>query len=97
MGVHAGATPDAAVRAEHDPLFNDTPSSRGPKAEETSAVTIEDLQNAEVLSWREQRLLRMGFDPERAHEVARTNLDLHELEPLLGRRCPPQTAVAILR
>jgi hypothetical protein len=39
----------------------------------------------------------MGFDPERASEVARTTLDLYELEHLVGRGCPPQTAVAILR
>jgi hypothetical protein len=60
-------------------------------------MTIEDLQNTDVLSWREQRLVMLGFDPERASEVARTTLDLHELEHLLGRGCPPQTAVAILR
>jgi hypothetical protein len=60
-------------------------------------MTIEDLGNKEVLSWREQRLVMLGFDPERASEVARTTLDLHELEHLLGRGCPRQTAVAILR
>jgi hypothetical protein len=60
-------------------------------------MTIEDLGNKEVLSWREQRLVMLGFDPEPASEVARTTLDLHELEHLLGRGCPPQTAVAILR
>jgi hypothetical protein len=60
-------------------------------------MTIEDLQNTDVLSWREQRLVMLGFDPERASEVARTTLDLHELEHLLGRGCPPRTAVAILR
>jgi hypothetical protein len=60
-------------------------------------MTIEDLGNKEVLSWRERRLVMMGFDPERASEVARTTLDLHELEHLVGRGCPPQTAVAILR
>jgi hypothetical protein len=60
-------------------------------------MTIEDLGNKEVLSWREQRLVMLGFDPERASEVARTTLDLYELEHLLGRGCPPQTAVAILR
>jgi hypothetical protein len=59
-------------------------------------VTIEDLQNTEVLSWREDRLLTMGFDPVGAYQVARTTLDLHELEHLLGRGCPPQIAVAIL-
>jgi hypothetical protein len=59
-------------------------------------MTIEDLGNKEVLSWREQRLVMMGFDPERASEVAPTTLDLYELE-LLGRGCPPHTALAILR
>jgi hypothetical protein len=60
-------------------------------------MTIEDLETSEVLSWREDRLVRMGFEPERAYEVARTTLDLYKLEHLLGRGCPPQTAVAILR
>jgi hypothetical protein len=60
-------------------------------------MTIEDLQNSEVLSWRRERLVTMGFDPGRASEIARTTLDLYELEHLLGRGCPPQTAIAILR
>jgi hypothetical protein len=60
-------------------------------------VTIEDLENVEVLCWRQQRLVQMGFDPERAYDVAQTTLDLYELEYLLGRGCPPHTAVAILR
>ena len=59
-------------------------------------MTIEDLQNDEVLSWR-RRLVTMGFDPERASEIAQTTLDLYELEHLLGRGCPPHTAFAILR
>jgi hypothetical protein len=50
-----------------------------------------------VLSWRKKRLVTMGFDPERASEIAQTTLDLYELEHLLGRGCPPHTAVAILR
>jgi hypothetical protein len=61
------------------------------------AMTIEDLGNTEVLSWRERRLVMMGFDSERASEVARTMLDLHELEHLVERGCPLPTAVAILR
>jgi hypothetical protein len=60
-------------------------------------VTTKDLQNIGVVCWREQRLLDMGFDPKLACEVALTTLDLHELERLLGRGCPPPTAVAILR
>ncbi len=60
-------------------------------------MTVEDLQNSEVLSWREKRLMTMGFDPEWASEIAGTTLDLYELEHLLGRGCPPYTAVAILR
>jgi hypothetical protein len=61
------------------------------------AMTIEDLQNNEVLSWRQKRLVTMGFEPEHASEIAQTTLDLYELEHLLGRGCPPHTAVAILR
>jgi hypothetical protein len=61
------------------------------------AMTIEDLQNSEVLSWRQKRLVTMGFEPEHASEIAQTTLDLYELEHLLGRGCPPHTAVAILR
>jgi hypothetical protein len=61
------------------------------------AMTIEDLKNNEVLSWRQKRLVMMGFDPEHATKVAHTTLDLYELERLLGRGCPPHTAVTILR
>jgi hypothetical protein len=61
------------------------------------AMTIEDLQNKEVLAWRQKRLVTMGFDPEHASTIAQTTLDLYELEHLLGRGCPPDTAVAILR
>ena len=60
-------------------------------------MTIEDLQDSEVLWWREKRLVAMGLDPEWASDIARTTLDLYELEHLLGEGCPPQTAVAILR
>ena len=59
-------------------------------------MTIEDLQSNEVLSWRQKRLVTLGFDPEHASEIAQTTLDLYELEHLLGRGCPPHTAVAIL-
>lgn len=60
-------------------------------------MTIEGLRNDEVLSWREDRLLAMGFDSERAYDIARSTLDLHQLEDLLGRGCPPHTALAIVR
>jgi hypothetical protein len=53
--------------------------------------------NDKVLSWREDRLLAMGFDPVRALDIARTILDVHQLEDLLGRGCPPQTALAIVQ
>jgi hypothetical protein len=48
-------------------------------------MTIEDLQNDEVLCWRGDRLLAMGLDPVPAFDIARTLLDLHQLEGLLGR------------
>jgi hypothetical protein len=60
-------------------------------------MTSGDIQNDKVLSWREDRLLAMGFDPVRAFDIACTILDLHQLEDLLGRGCPPQTALAIVQ
>jgi hypothetical protein len=60
-------------------------------------MTTEDLRSNEVLSWREDRLLAMGFDPVPAFDIAHTILDLHQLEDLLGRGCPPQTAIAIVQ
>jgi hypothetical protein len=72
-------------------------AKRAPRQRRRDAMTIEDLQNNEVHLWRQKRLVTMGFDPEQASEVARTTLDLYELEYLLGRGCGPHTAVAILR
>ena len=60
-------------------------------------MTLEDLENIEVISWRELRLVSMGLGWERAYEIARTTVDLYELERLLERGCPAQTAVSILR
>ena len=60
-------------------------------------MTTKDLQNTGALYWREQRLRETGFDPEQTREVALTTGDLHRLERLLERGCPPPTAVAILR
>jgi hypothetical protein len=60
-------------------------------------MTIENLQNSEVLSWREERLVTMKFDPEQPSGIAWTSLDLYEPEHLLRRGCLTQTALAILR
>jgi hypothetical protein len=59
-------------------------------------VTTKDLQNAAVRRCRKQRL-GMAFDPEPAHDAARTTPDPHEPERLLEQGCRTQTAVASLR
>ena len=53
-------------------------------------MTIKDLQNPRM-PWCPERLLGMGFDPDRAEDHASTTLDLHELQ--LEPGCAPQTAV----
>jgi hypothetical protein len=52
---------------------------------------------AKVLSWRIERLLAAGFDSDAAFVLALDrNVDLHEATGLVGRGCPPATALRIL-
>jgi hypothetical protein len=47
--------------------------------------------------WRAGRLMRAGFSPELARQLAVENrIDLHELLELLDRGCPPTLAARIL-
>ena len=51
----------------------------------------------EVLSWRFERLLDAGYDPETASALAkRVEIDLHLAVRLVSNGCPPDTAVSIL-
>jgi hypothetical protein len=59
-----------------------------------SAVSFPD---GDLAAWREDHLLRAGFEPSLARAVAQDcAMDLHALIELVERGCPPATAVRIL-
>ena len=49
----------------------------------------------EVIRWRTQRLLRIGYELREAIRLALSRIDIHELEHLVGNGCPLETAVRI--
>ena len=50
-----------------------------------------------VMRWRFEELVRAGFDPSDAMELAsRHDVDLHQAVELLASGCPEATALAIL-
>lgn len=54
---------------------------------------LEDELN--VLRWRTERLLALGYDFRRAAFLAYSGIDIHELERLIRKGCPPATAERI--
>ena len=69
-------------------------------------MTVDDLDTLEgewrrldddltVLGWRTERLLALGYDLRQAARLAISQIDVHELERLIGSGCPPATAVRI--
>ena len=48
-----------------------------------------------VLRWRTERLMALGYKFPRAAFLANSGLDIHELERLIRKGCPPATAVRI--
>ncbi|HXV57187.1 MAG TPA: hypothetical protein VD704_04900 [Gaiellaceae bacterium] len=48
-----------------------------------------------LAAWRAERLLALGYPLRRALSLATSGVDIHELERLIGRGCPPETAVRI--
>ena len=48
-----------------------------------------------VMGWRTERLVGLGYDLPEAASLALSEVDLHELERLIGKGCPPATAVRI--
>jgi hypothetical protein len=48
-----------------------------------------------VVRWRTERLVALGYDPHDARLLAISQVDVHELERLIGKGCPPATAVRI--
>lgn len=49
----------------------------------------------EVARWRTERLLELGYELRQAAFLAISGIDVHELERLIGKGCPPETAVRI--
>lgn len=49
-----------------------------------------------VIRWRTQRLLNIGYELREAGRLALSRIDIHELEHLVRRGCPLETAVRIV-
>ncbi len=48
-----------------------------------------------VLCWRTERLIALGYGLREAAYLAISDVDVHELERLIGKGCPTETAVRI--
>ena len=48
-----------------------------------------------VLRWRTERLAALGYELREAAFLAISQIDVHELERLIGSGCPPAIAVRI--
>jgi hypothetical protein len=58
---------------------------------------IIETETERVERWRAEELLRHGFDPSAAVELAsRLDIDLHLATDLIDRGCPPELALRIL-
>jgi hypothetical protein len=62
-----------------------------------SAAVVIETEQERVERWRLEELLRAGFDPDAAAELApRFDIDLHHAIELIDRGCPPALAREIL-
>ncbi len=56
-----------------------------------------DAEQARIEAWRFEELIRAGFEPETAAELAaRIDVDLHATLDLVRRGCPHELAARIL-
>ncbi len=63
----------------------------------TESEQLEAPEMEEVLRWRFEVLVRAGYDAGTAMILAsHAEVDLHEATDLLGRGCPPETALRIV-
>lgn len=53
-------------------------------------------EELEVVRWRTQRLLEIGYELREAARLAFSRIDIHDLERLVDRGCPLETAVRIV-
>ncbi len=49
-----------------------------------------------VVLWRTERLVALGYELAEAAVLAFSHLDVHELENLIAKGCPPAVAVQIV-
>jgi hypothetical protein len=62
-----------------------------------SAAVVIETEQERVERWRLEELVRAGFDPAAAAELApRFDIDLHNAIELIDRGCPPALAFEIL-
>ena len=58
---------------------------------------LEETEAVEVLRWRFDVLIKVGFEIEEAAVIAaNVEIDLHKAEALMRRGCPSETALRIL-
>ncbi len=63
----------------------------------TAVEEIIETELERVERWRADELMRAGYDPAAAADIAaRIDIDLHGAIQLLERGCPPDLAVRIL-
>jgi hypothetical protein len=63
----------------------------------TAVEEIVETELERVERWRAEELMRAGYDPAAAHDLAtRPDIDLHTARELLERGCPPELAAQIL-
>ena len=48
-----------------------------------------------IVGWRTERLLALGYELREAAFLALSRVDVHDLERLIAKGCPPATAVRI--
>jgi hypothetical protein len=63
----------------------------------TAVEEIVETEQERVERWRADELLRAGYEPGAAADLAcRPDIDLHRAIELLERGCPPELAAQIL-
>jgi hypothetical protein len=63
----------------------------------TAVQEIVETEQERVERWRAEELMRAGYDPAGAAELAaRGDVDLHHATQLLERGCPAELALQIL-
>ena len=79
------------------PGFPEALSGNDGRMRMAAVAEIIESELVRVERWRAEELLRAGFDPEAAAELApRLDVDLHTATELVDRGCPPELALRIL-